>query len=462
MSTAAPEVRAVLASWRDPLVFLADVLPGHLHPRDWQPRALAAALRDRRMLLRAIRGAGKTAYLVMLILWGLSQGYRVVVLAPIRSQLANLLRELDVFLRASKLPALFPAWRLYEHSLETDDPKAAVTFHSAETGAPYLEGVHADRVLLLIDEGKSIPDAVLHSLEPMLISADSKIVAVSTAGRGTNWFDLGFGPRRDAWDETLTIGVDEVPHLAPKKEQMSRLLGPADPLFLAQYENLPGGGIEGDPFFDLEKVQRAVGRSLPEDTGQPIVWALDVARFGRDWSVLARRWGGAVQPAVCWRKADLMETTGRVIQRLKMREEPKPSLICVDATGVGGGVADRLREELAYRSIRSIHVADFLGGARAPHDEEFWANAKTAAASTLAAHLERGDVSLPMDPALLAELASYERVVTSNGKARIKDPASRSPDRADATLMLFAEGMGPSIASLMGHRGISRLLGYEP
>jgi len=375
-------------------------------------------------------------------------GSRVVVVCPVHGQLDHYRREMEAIWRRSRLPALFPSWSLFKDSLETDQPSVALTLHSAETGGPLLEGVHGAAVVLIVDEAKSVGDDVRVSLEPMLIGEDARFIAASTAGRGLNWFDRAFSNQRDQWDALISIGVEQCPRLAEKQRQMARLLGEHDPLYRAFYLNEPGGGLDGEPWFSLDKLTSAIARPIEVSDNVPTIWAVDPARFGRDSTVVARRRGGQIAPLVAWKKFDLMQSCGRIIEMLREAEH-KPSAIVCDATGVGGGLADRLREELEFRQLsRFVRVRDFISGARASKQEEFFANEKSYRAHLFGSMLARGECSIPDDPALVAELASYERTVTSNGKAKIKDPSNRSPDRADAVLMTLGDEMAaPSIAT---------------
>ena len=461
--TSPDEHLAIVASWpSDAIQFCADV---KLELRDWQAPVLRRIQGKRRVVLRVPRGGGKTALLARKALHALATGARVVIVAPIRSQLDLLHREIESALRSSRLQALYPEWRLFVDTLETGVPTIALSFLSAETGASLVEGIHGSPVTLIVDEAKSVPDDVRISLEPMLIGPDARFIAASTAGNGVGWFDRAFSSEWGLWDEHISIPVEECPGLIEKAEEMRKMLGKTHPAFRSMYLNEPGIMTAAEPFFDASRVEQAIALPLDPPANAPVVWSVDVARYGSDASVVARRKGGAIRALVSWQKADTMSTVGRIFEMLRAADE-KPTSIIIDAAGVGGGVSDRLRELLEERGVLArypISIVDFVGGQRAPYDEEFFGNWKTWCAHIFAGMLERGQISLPSgDSGLVQDLCSYERVTTSSGKSRIKDPA-RSPDRGDAVLMLFAKGItfGPSIVSLSRDPAIKMLLGLD-
>jgi len=122
--------------------------------------------------------------------------------------------------------------------------------------------------------------------------------------------------------------------------------------------------------------------------------------------------------------------------------------VVIDAVGLGGGVADRLRQ-LGW----SVH--DFNGG-RAAKKRKLYANRRTEAYFCLARMLERGEVAVPKDRDLIAELMAQTWRLSAGGIAQldskdtIKSRVGRSPDKADAASMAFADSM--QVAATWGTR----------
>ena len=182
---------------------------------------------------------------------------------------------------------------------------------------------------------------------------------------------------------------------------------------------------------------------------------VDPARGG-DETVVAVRVGGAITELVAWRSRDLMETVGgirevaarvgvqptRSMAEFALPDQPKKGTIVVDTIGLGGGVADRLKEE-------GYDVVGFNGNAKPPaayerHTVQFH-NCRIAAYWRLFELMREGHITLPKDPLLMGELLATGYQPTSAGrviakpKDEIKKLLGRSPDRADAICMAVWE-----------------------
>ena len=96
----------------------------------------------------------------------------------------------------------------------------------------------------------------------------------------------------------------------------------------------------------------------------PVVWGLDVARYGDDRSVLVKRQGRKVLPGIkVWRKLDLMQLAAKVVEEFKAeRHDMRPAEVLVDVIGLGAGVVDRLRqlhsEGMFPPLVRGINVSE--------------------------------------------------------------------------------------------------------
>jgi hypothetical protein len=193
--------------------------------------------------------------------------------------------------------------------------------------------------------------------------------------------------------------------------------------------------------------------TLPSDRSQ---LGVDPARGG-DETVVAVRIGGAITELVAWRTRDLMESVGGIREiatrvgvtpkrapdyELWLAEQPAKGTIVVDTIGLGGGVADRLKEE-------GYDVVGFNGNAKPPapyerHTVQFH-NCRIAAYWRLFELMREKHITLPQDPLLVGELLATGYQPTSAGriiakpKDEIKKLLGRSPDRADAVCMAVWE-----------------------
>ena len=128
-----------------------------------------------------------------------------------------------------------------------------------------------------------------------------------------------------------------------------------------------------------------------------------------------------------------MDTVGRIVHEANM---DRPAEICIDSIGVGGGVADRLRE-LGF-NCRDVNVSESvaMNQQAARLRDELWISVRD--------WLETRAVKLPKDDELRAELIGPTYSFTSNGKIKVEAKADmkrrgmRSPDIADALCLTFS------------------------
>lgn len=193
------------------------------------------------------------------------------------------------------------------------------------------------------------------------------------------------------------------------------------------------GAFEGTSnVFPYQAILKAFDKSLKP--GEPIEIGVDVARYGKNETVISLRQGGKVSLLDIIGKSDLMHVVGKIVLRKK---EFNPSKIKVDADGMGGGVVDRLKE-------LEIDIEEIHGGAKA-YDKEKFANLKAEVHWGFRERLLNGDVDLPDDLKLKAQLTSIEYKIRSSGqleivsKEEMKKKEIESPDRAESVVYAFAE-----------------------
>jgi hypothetical protein len=190
---------------------------------------------------------------------------------------------------------------------------------------------------------------------------------------------------------------------------------------------------EDDVLIPAELVDAAMGRDVVLDTTEPLLYGLDVARFGDDRTVLLKRQGNVVIEYRAWAGQDLMQTVGRVMHEAGT---DKPAEIMVDSIGLGAGVADRLREQ--GLNVRDVNVAETsaLDPTASKLRDELWLTVKT--------WLGKRSCRLPKSEELRQELVGPSYTFLSNGKVKVESKQDmkrrglRSPDIADALCLSFA------------------------
>ncbi len=454
-----PLVEQLFGKYRDdPVSFAEDLFDEP--PRDFQPELLRLVAANRTVAAKACRGSGKTRAAAMLGLWFLFTRFDslVFVVSPAWSQTEHFWRQLQRLWQSSKLPALFPQWEMLSDQLRGPVPTWRLVSASAESGAGRLEGAHGAEVFLICDEAKAIPDEVMPSLLGM---APTKILSVSTAGIPQGFFFRSFTSERDRWDAVLSVTAADVPRLHAAAEEMRKQLGEHDPVYRSQWLSEFTGASES-PFFDFAKLEASIERPIEPRSDWTRVFGIDVARMGKDRSVVCVRHGDRIERFIELPRSDLMEASGRIVELICGL--PHPDLVTIDAVGVGAGLFDRLAEVLRFRSIdRFVKLVGFNAGESPDTDEAKarFANRKTEAATALFRRMEEGRFSMVNHPRAIAELASYQRKVSSSGKQKIDDPPGKSPDFGDSAILAFAcDRPRVSIVSLTADPAVRRLLGY--
>lgn len=167
---------------------------------------------------------------------------------------------------------------------------------------------------------------------------------------------------------------------------------------------------------------------------KPILFGIDVARFGDDRSVLAIREGDVLVDLMKWERLDTQQLSGYISELASSR---KPQAIFVDGVGVGGGVVDRLR-------VLGLNIIEVNAGAKAGQDNRYF-NKRAEMWGRMREWLQSRGVLAQSDIELAAELTGPQykfdpsnRIMLEK-KDEMKKRGLRSPDLADALALTFAQ-----------------------
>jgi hypothetical protein len=428
---------------------------------------LAAIPARRRVAVRAPHGAGKTATVAQAVLWfactreAAGVDWKVITTASAWRQLTLYLwPEIHKWVQRIRwdvagLPAFDGRRQLLDLHLKLRHGVAAAV---ASDQPASIEGAHADSLLYVFDESKSIPAATWDAAEGAFSGGRSSglpeafALAVSTPGAPQGrFYDIHRrGPGlEDWWTRHITLGeavgagrIDQ-----GWADQRALLWGADSAMFANRVLGEFHAGAE-DAVIPLAWLEDAVSRWLVwDEAGRPDgggVWVVgvDVARGGGDQTVFAHRRGSVVERLEVWSAEDTMRTTARVQGVLGGGAHTA----VVDSIGVGAGVVDRLRElgepVVAYTgSARtSVRTRDRTHG---------FVNTRSAAWWRLRELLDPAFdpvVALPPgDDLLLADLSapSWGEVtgvpprIQVEPKEKLVARLGRSPDRGDAVVMSF-------------------------
>lgn len=191
-----------------------------------------------------------------------------------------------------------------------------------------------------------------------------------------------------------------------------------------------------DRLIDSSFIRRAFQKTI-DFTTSPLVVGLDIARFGDDRTVFCRRKGRLCQNFSVYTQMSNVEVANLTTVLIK---ELHPMRIFMDIGGQGAGVFDILKDRGYGEIIRGIYF-----GEKAIQSERYF-NRRAEMWALMADWLSSSPPpQLPEDEELFNELSSVGKKYDENGrlqlesKDEIKKRLGRSPDKADALALTFAE-----------------------
>ena len=436
-----PFVEFVNRYRKNPVLFVREVL--NTTPDPWQIEFLNhIAANNRRISVRSGHGVGKSTAAAWAMIWYLFLRFpvKIVVTAPTSSQLYDAL-----FAEVKRWVKVLP--QTLQDQLEVKQDRIELKdannegFISARTSRAEqpeaLQGVHSDNVMLVADEASGIPEQVFEAAAGSMSGHSAVTLLLGNPVRSSGFFFDTHNRLSQDW-VTMKVSCEDSPRVSAAyiDEMKSRYGEESNAYRIRVLGEFPRS--DDDTVIPMELLEMAMARDVSPSAHAPIVWGLDVARFGSDRSALCKRQGNAIlEPIKTWKNLDLMQLTGAVVAEYEvLMPSQRPREILVDSIGLGAGVVDRLRElNLPARGI-NVSESPAMGTTYRNLKAELWHKAK--------AWLEARDCWMPKDELLVAELATVRYSFTSSGKIQIegKDEIRKrglaSPDRADAFCLTFA------------------------
>ena len=432
-------VEAIAALRADPTLFVETVLQAT--PQKWQAQALEAISKHDRVAIKSGHGVGKTAFESWVVLWWLMTHYpcKVAVTANSAHQLSDVLwTEIDRWAR--NMPQAFKdllEFKSDKISLKGATDSFAVARTSRRENPESLAGFHSPHMLFVVEEASGVPNVIFETASGALSTPGAKIIMCGNPTRSDGYFYDAFHSDRDKW-HCITVSCEEGEYVDPKFiDEMAQKYGAESNVFkvrvLGEFPTQ-----SDDVLLPLHLIEDAVTRDVEAGPTTPVVWGLDVARFGGDRSALAKRQGNVlVEPIKTWQNKDLMELAGIVLSEYDaVPYSMRPQAIYIDAIGLGAGLADRLRElDMPAVAVSVSETASLKDRFNRLRDELFWSCREW---------FEARDCHIPDDGTLMAELSGIRYKYLSTGKLKVeskdemKRRGQRSPDVADAFVLTFA------------------------
>ena len=423
-----------------------------------------------RLAVASGRGIGKSALVAWIILWMLSTrlGSTIIVTANTEQQLrSRTWAELGKWLTLSinshwftKTATTIKPAQWFEDAL-INDLKIDTGYYYAqaqlwsEENPDAFAGIHSSYgVCLIMDEASGIPSPIYSVSEGFFSepTRDRYWFTFSNPRRNTGPFYDSFNSKQSFWkneqiDSRTVEGTDQK-LFQTMIEQYGEDSTVARVEVMGEFPS-----ADDDTVIPMGLVKAAIERDVSLTANAPIIWGLDVARFGGDNSALCIRQGNHVMSIKSFKSMDLMQLCGVIKNQYdECTAIEKPQEILIDVIGLGAGVVDRLAEQ--NLPVRGVNVAE------APASKKNYLNLRAELWFAIKDWLVQRDCRIPQDDELVAELASPLYKYTSTGKIKIESKDEmrkrgiKSPDKADALALTMA-----SSAASFG--GSTSFLGYN-
>lgn len=438
------DLKMLLQQWKeDPVLFVIDMFGEK--PYSKQKAILNAIKNKRRVAVRSGHGVGKTKTAAWVAWWFFVTHpfAKVITTAPTGRQLRKVLwAELQALAR--KIPTAIRAnFEILETDIYMRDKNGRrindwfITARTSDKPENML-GFHAPFLLYIVDEASGVPDEIYNAIEGSM-TTEAKMLLIGNPTRTTGYFYDAFHRKADLW-ECIHISCFESPFVNPAWiEEKKREWGIDSDLYrvkvLGEFPR-----ASADSLLPLDWIDKATNAEIIIEDGETRI-GVDVARFGTDETVImAIETDGTNARVVHYEAMMGKETTLTARRALHLAQKYGAVMINVDDTGVGGGVTDILREEVAENGL-NIQINPVVFGAAPTESPELYANLKAQLYFKLRDYMNPetpGAISIPNESKLIRDLSAIRIGYTSRDKIKIIDPP-KSPDYADALVIALAK-----------------------
>lgn len=449
----------------DPVGWATDRLGIHLWSKQ---RETLEAVRDHpRVAVRSAHSTGKSFNAATAVAWWLSVHEPgtafAVTTAPTNPQVRAILwREINRLHRTHGLVG-----RTNQTEWLIGEELVGYGRKSADTDPDAFQGIHAEHLLIVIDEANGVSPALWEAADTLAAGGNARILVIGNPDSpgshfakvckpGSGWHRI----RISAFDTPNYTG-ESVPDILNRLltqpawvERKRREWGTDHPFWfskvLAEFPETDEALV-----INLRDVTAAqalwddIASGKEPDDPAPRILSVDVARMGTDQTVFGLLEGRRFQVVETTSKQRTTQTTGRAIRHARHHNVGQ---IRVDSIGVGAGVADELHGWLAPGNpdrLRDCRLVEMEAGAQPTRPDEF-VNARAEWWFAARDAMRDGELAIdPDDEDLAAQLLAPRYDVVSGhgrnaGKLKVEskdDMRARgvsSPDRADALVMAVA------------------------
>ena len=421
----------------------------HYHrPDTWQENLLKS-IRDsvsesgesgvRPAIRKAVKsghGVGKSALVSWLVHWFISTRPhpQIVVTANTQNQLkTKTWRELSKWhnMLINKDWFTWTATTFYFNEYPETWVANAIPWSANNPEA--FAGTHDANVLIIFDEASGIDQCIWDTCEGAMTTEGAVWCAFGNPTRNSGAFYDCFNRLSHRWD-CHTVDAQHAIMASPVQidEWIADYGYDSDFVRVRVRGEFPIAG--NHQLIPRDDVENAMATELKQEDveGQPLIFGVDVARYGDDESVIYIRRGRKHFPCITFKGANTMELADAVSEEIVRRN---PDAVFVDGGGVGGGVVDRLSQ--------LGHFINEVNSSSSATDSEKFANKRAEMWDNMRRHLAETCDVVP-DADLAEQLIAQEYLFDNKNRMMLvkkKDMKAQglpSPDRADAMALTFA------------------------
>lgn len=460
--------------YRDkPIEFAIDILGDD--PWEKQREILQALVDYDRVVIRSSNSVGKTFISRDVVLWFLNSYFpsTVVTTAPKAKQVKELLwKEINAGYSKSKVPL---GGKILQQELVMSEKEKwfATGFTIQKQNIDSFQGYHNDYILVVVDEACGVAKEIYEAIEGLIASGKkAKLLLIGNPTNEATEFGKVFKSSAykkfhiSAFDTPNFTKFGITPEDIEKNKYKDKIKGELprpylvspewvrgrfeawgkdSPLYQVRVEgNFPKEGV--DTLIPLYWVERANDKGFPAE-GKKYM-GVDIGAEGDDESIAAIRQGKVVTRIYSWFHKNTMESVGMIGNLIK---EENPEVTTIDASGLGTGVYDRLKE-LGFK-VNGIGRKGLVSSSR----PDVYFNLRTELYWLLRTALEKEELELPKDDLLSADLTNQKmEPLTSAGqmkleaKEKVKKRIGRSPDRSDAIAYTFYDKQAMIVSEDIG------------
>jgi hypothetical protein len=308
----------------------------------WHPQA--------RVAVSSCQGAGKTASLVWLMFLFLltQEDCRILITSPSYQQLARVFSS-EIAKWHHKMPKFFQdQFVILKESVAIKGKEQFQIANMVTASAEHkenLQGGHSTSYVILADEASGIEEAVFDLLLGTLSThSGGRFILTSNPLRASGRFYEIFHRENLAakWRQHYFSALDSPVINEQWIQEMEETYGLDSDIYRVRVlGQFPRSATT--QFFRSDKVTEAISNDIPRTHygAFPRVAGVDIARFGDDLTVFVLRQGPKVLHIEKYSGLDNMEVVSKLVE---FYQKWQPSLINMDAIGVGTGPFDRAKE----------------------------------------------------------------------------------------------------------------------